>query len=190
MDYTEINGNLIRNHLLNLLTLERNPGKVLDGNVEWTIPKSGSINTLRTNEEFLRQYHYLIIASEWTGLVYAEPSKFAPKERKNAFTREQLSTEEDTSLIKRVLDNELKQVNVLIAVVAWLSTDGFDWRHIDESIPDISYGFVTTNPRFILPFAAFCSGLGRNKIRSKIFTKEVENNIALKAAQMALSGKR
>lgn len=185
MDYTEINGNYIRNYLVYLLAEERNPGKVLEGRLEWKIPSGRTLNLIRTSEEFLRSYYYLLIASEWAGLVYANPKQYAPQEVAKNLTEEQLNSVEDTSIIKEVLETELRNANVLIALVAWLSVDGFDWSSIDSNIPDLSYGLVKTNPKFILPFAAFCSGLGRDKIRSSIFTVEIEDKIVEKSKELA-----
>jgi len=176
LDYSEINGQMIKRHLIELIYEKRTPGQLIDGETIWEIPYNHPVNFMRFDEEFLYKYYRLLIESEWVGLVHFCPYKYAPLEIRKNLTEEQLKkyNEDKCGILRQFIYNDLIKANVLITLSAWLSIDDFRWHDFDSSVPeDLTHGLVLSYPDFVLPYASYCSGLARDKIKNKLFDEEL-----------------
>lgn len=188
LDYSEINGQMIKKHLIDLIYEKRTPGKLIDGDTIWEIPQNYRVNYMRFDEEFLYKYYKLLVESEWVGLVHFCPNRYAPLEIRKNLEEEQLKkyNEDKCSILRYVLFKDLSRANVLITLSAWLTVDDFRWHNFDSSVPeDLSYGLVLSYPDFVLPYASYCSGLARDKIKNKLFNENIREKLDLRAKKNA-----
>lgn len=188
LDYSEINGQMIKKHLIELIYEKRTPGKLIDGDTVWEIPLNHEVNYMRFDEEFLHKYYRLLLEAEWVGLLHFCPYKYAPLEIRKDLKEEQLKkyNEQKCNILKHILFKDLNRANVLISLSAWLTVDDFRWHNIDSSVPeDLSYGLVLSYPDFVLPYASYCSGLARDKIKNTLLNEETKEKLDNRAKRNA-----
>jgi len=188
LNYSEINGQMIKKHLIELIYEKRTPGKLIDGETIWEIPRNHNINYMRFDQEFLYKYYRLLVESEWVGLVHFCPYKYAPLEIRKDLKEEQLKkyNENKSSVLRHVLYRDLSRANVLITLSAWLTVDDFRWHNIDSSVPeDLFYGLVLSYPDFVLPYASYCSGLAKDKIKNNLLNEEIKGKLDDRAKKNA-----
>lgn len=68
------------------------------------------------------------------------------------------------------------KVNIFVACVAWLSTDGFNWSTINPMVPeDLSYNLVSQYFDYVVPFACVVADYRRNELVSKLSEESLES---------------
>jgi len=78
-------------------------------------------------------------------------------------------------LVGELICEDIGKVNVFVACVAWLSTDGFKWETVNPMITeDLSYNLVSQYYDYVVPFACVIADFRRDELVSKLSKESLE----------------
>jgi hypothetical protein len=187
----EINAGLVRDYLVELIYHKRKPKEIFTDTskeIKWELPKNGSCNYLSFEESFLYHYYKLLLEAEWIGLVHYCPYLYMPPDKKKDLTKEDLREDRKETILtlRNFIVQDLKKANILITLSAWLTVDDFRWHNLDSGIPkDLTYNFLLSHSDFLLPYAAYASGIKRQKLQREYFDSEILSDLDEKAKRNA-----